>query len=107
MTRHRHDSLPSDAEQSVLEILNGSAESLLPAQLAEQLWPQARGWDVVSGCGNRNTARRGGQMGAAAGTILWRLHRRGLVTYDYYHGTRRRWWISRDGQQLLRELHVI
>lgn len=80
----------SDVERAVLEILNGSAEALFPTQLAEQLWPDARGWDVMSGCGNRNTARRGGQMGAAAGVILWRLHRRGLVTYDYYLRTRRR-----------------
>lgn len=106
MTRHRYETLLSDVEQSVLEILNGSPEPLFPTRVAEQLWPNAKGWDVVSGCGNRNTARRGGQMGAAAGAILWRLQRRGLVSHSCYVRTRRWWSISREGQLALIERGV-
>lgn len=66
-------------ERETLTVLSKAAEPLMAREVAMDLWPDAKGWARQSACGNRNTSRVGGQMGGAAGLILRRLERRGLV----------------------------
>ena len=55
---------------------------LTPKAFARAMWPDSPGWKSLTKCGN-NGVTRGGAMPQAAGTLLGRLNRAGLINYRH------------------------
>jgi hypothetical protein len=73
---------PSKAIIKALRILAEfeHVRPITPKEFAQAMWPDSPGWRRLTKCGNKGVTR-GGAMPQAAGAMLGRLDRAGLITW--------------------------
>jgi hypothetical protein len=95
-------------QRKALEFMMARPEGVTPKQLAHHLWPDSPGWSRVSNVGHG--AAHGIAMPQIAGSLLWRLRRKGYATARYTHEYDNKermrhldgWFITYEGQAALK-----
>ena len=77
-------------------------DSISASEFARAMWPDSPGWNRISKSGQSGSTQ-GKNMPFMAGSHLWRMYRKGLLT-PRFHQYQTCWLVSSEGRRRLREI---